>query len=1301
MAQVTLSVPSNALEAWNNACALNNYPDFISRLGYLAGAMEAANKDSAQVSRLRYVRQVCETYHSQQGASFDFARMKEWVRANYFGTAQAANAPAQAEDPRSMQGRISSYFNSLTLPSQFYGNDGMPQDAGDLASAYELNRNASNGFLAVTVPGIDGNVLESTTNMQAAFRLMSRTQKAIDGLDLAISAGYLKGQSVGEEELRGFFPSTCFAENSPAWAAVRKIANIDARPANFDVSAAIDSIFASLLASEGNIDPQAKAWAIRRVVEANYGEGAESLSSLITDMGGTSKADALSNLKEFYRVALSDRGFRPTGRSRTAYPGSYSKVFDELCGTSDAELMLTSRIDLPNGMQKSKYGLAQIASLAYSYKNEGEGGYFHSDSFKNNTQGFLEAVCGSGNIQLPPSASAALLQGHATLKFMRERLDDEGFSDVLRELSSDVSHICSMPFGTTFAPQAFQGMDVSTRYRASVSLIGKAGNMDDNALLNDMVSRYLRLTPGRENAINLASPYELAVSGLDFKDIDNIQKLLAAMHPGVSGWSDLEGRYGDMRRFIEQNPGVFAGTLNNNLKKPALLSSPNAYINGISAIFNRMMVRPAFRPDSFSGGGTFAGLSEADSTGGTSRFTGKGDLNLEGPQSHIRANARAKELTNSQGNDAWEANAGLAAKNLNFAGQSLKEAFLNWASSETFSEGETISSSSSLGGGLRALLGGADFALVGSTASSEAGNTSDGNLQLDAIVRLDSGYARYVLSEEQTRELMADGAFSSALNEYRHYAEVSQSYFGGTFAAYESQRTRNPITPIAGEMTPSQQAEYDAALQSQQETKDRFGFVIGVEGFDSRLAALHATAPYGAGTYQASGRLPSSAVITAGYSIYKEPTSISGEAISSGDFRNDFWSGTEGGMASASILANGFYALAMGGKEVSGATFRGSNFGVGGLVNYKGGTKVYTTSGQYFTPGFRESGFGIALSAANDNQGRTDEVVGKVQFNLANGWKLGVFGTSRDLSDQAILQNQGSSFEAVESGISALADEISAATEGETPVTRAQVKAWAGRLIPLVDRMRSALPGDVFGSLENEFAFSLTSPAGVTTKVSIASVKSASQAEDGASAVDMYLCSMTSVLVGNASGITFTAGVPVDRGEGSTSGIKEFAGIKLNVGRIAFGTTGYTDAQGNLQSKFSLGYSNPRWLAGGSFTPYREGDGYYADFVLGVGRKVRIGLEGARLDDVRHQSIAAEFALDRAASWMVAGGIRNTAVPNFSKQQVFGRLNFRGDNEAVTAGLEVSHDLARGQTPGTPRALREDYDIFFKFGVKF
>ncbi|MFA6490032.1 MAG: hypothetical protein WCT52_05130 [Candidatus Micrarchaeia archaeon] len=1141
---------------------------------------------------------------------------------------------------------------------------------------------------------IDGAV-ESKDNLTDVFQQLTFTQKAIDGISLMMKGKY-GGVSVSSADLEQFFGNLLVEDDEQNIHEMKAVLDFANGKSN-NGAAVVDMIF-SRLQSQGKISQELCGAVSSLVIDSNFGENAAGLQVLIENMGGAysnGQGKSVENLKAFYECLAGTKGLGSTENTR---------AFDMLGSTITNRLLNETTYigDQTSGTRRDKFDISLLYAFAYASKSKD--GYVSSPIFKSQSSQFLDIVSGGGS--LPSAVPLTIVQNRETLDFMYDnfRQNESGFFDIMSALTNRVTSIYSRPLESRFNPAA----GVSTRFEAADMLVRKIAELRGNALLDDMVSRFVDTTYAEDrNMIKLKNPFSMVLLGGQQEDWNNIRNFLKSMNIKPAEYSQLEEQYRNIQQFARNNtPGVdFARA--QEMKFNLLRKLPQTYLYGMDEIYgNIVATREYFKPSQVTGAGNANYTRETtDVEDGSGKIEegllrketskGTGSLGVSGPVGSILTKYDAytvrdiNDVRTGTGNETIFTRSSTEARNIYLGQTEINEAFLNWAeqkNSQLQLEGVTLTNgySNDLNFKLRGISYGAGLLLMGERRFDDKGNSK---LYIEAVINDGDRYLRVVNLDK----FVNDAGYKDIekkVEAHMKYVETCQWALPiGTYAAYENQNRNVPVGYLGGNYA----LNPDGSTQTIPGTRN--GFIIGAGNVlgDHRLAGLTVKTVDGSelhlgeyGNFK-SATNSSALVVTGGYMLLRDPTDLFGRdakynynsqgRINTTVAGSEFMSNKPTYLFSA--MTDKFYGLAVGNKEVAGGqmgtSMLGGNLSVGGIIRYEGGPRAYMYNGQYFGSGFS------ATAYTEGGQDRPNTSSGVVNIKMGDGWALNLYGlssTNKDIRSGTGLNNIQSNPQAkmLLNGISSLSDKIAAVVDNKESAWKTipleqrnqLLREWTTELVGYLDQASQFLPSEAVESLRSQFSIGIEKPGDAEIKLSI--VKLGGQ--DAKSEEGTYLVTMDRIRAGKSI-ISFTAGVPIpakDKYIGENM-VRNFAGVHLNVGNLTFGATGYNFGSSEPTGmKFNVVHVDDEFAKGFSVSLF--GKGAHRETLFLGNRIFKVSLGNTNAKGLTSKEIAASYML--AARYNIGAYFRTTG------QQVSGEEALR----LKEAGLTFNYTSLEGHSVG-------------------
>ena len=1018
---------------------------------------------------------------------------------------------------------------------------------------------------------------------------LTLSQKAIDGISLMLKGKYCE-VTVYDSDLIQFFGEE--SKGGLLTEEERKRVLAFANGKSNDGAALVDMIFSRLQTGTdgrqllpGDLCSKASSLA----VDSNFGENAAALRVLIEDMDGTylkAEGNSIENLKAFYKCLAGKNGLGSAENKR---------AFDKLGSTLTRSLLhdQTALSGSPQSVRRDNYDISLLYAFACSCKNSPDG-YFASEAFRQQSAGFLATITGTG-LAVSGAVPLAIVQNYETLDALHGNFlqNQDGFNQIITALFISTNRIYALPMESKFNEEKYPG--VKCRFDAADELLREIKDLQGNALLDYLVSNFTDTTfTEGQNVIKLKNPYQLILTGAQQQDMNSIRNFMKSMNIEPASYFDTDGQYRNWQNFAKTpTPGVdMAGP--QEMRYNLLRKLPQTYTYGIDKIYGDIVsTKEYFRPTEAGGSGNLDWQKDTtdvpNSQGGADNVTkslsvkGNTNLSVSGPTGSITSaftgdttrNMNLGENTSSTtGNDQIYNNSVTQARDINLGEAQISDAFISWLESKGSQVvGESINTSdytNDLNFRLRGIAYGAGIVLTGERYFTEG----EWKLRLEAVINTGKGYVR-IANLDDFRDDPEFKKINQKIEAHLKYVEHSQWALPiGTIEAYEHQSSNMPLGGASG---PWQRNE-DGSIKLMPGQREGFMIGAGNVGGDTRLAHLTVQTVSGStavlGSYGNFNSNVPSTVITAGYLLYKDETDPYGRNArytydSQGNATPlpgaEFL--TDKPMGVLSALVGKFYGLALGNVDstgVAGAQIGyGNSFGVGGIMRYDGGPRTYMANGQYYSSGFAAATY----LQGGDNTSNTASAAVKITLN--KDWNLKLYGLgSTDVAQRIANSTTASSADknALLASITRLGNDISAQMEDEKSTwntdknqRNSMMRNWTTQMISCLDQASSFLPAQALDDLRSQFAIGIEKPGEQEYKLAIVKLRtpgaqdwSGSQNEHG------YLVTMDRIKVGK-SVVSFTAGVPMpaDDAQTGTGKARNFAGMKLNVGNLTFGATGY------------------------------------------------------------------------------------------------------------------------------------------------
>jgi len=450
-----------------------------------------------------------------------------------------------------------------------------------------------------------------------AATTMTRTQKAIDGISLLIKKDKLDA-NVTDSQLQYLFPVEYENRSKSLYNRLIK--------GGKEMAGAIEELLDSI-ARDGN------AQMMRLVIDANFGENASALKSVITMQQGTyyeAPDNSLKNLQQFYKSLLATvpganglnaRDVQNAWKNMKASGNNAWKNMKASGNITDELLSSTQNATSDGMIKRGKYdisvimGFLQAADQDY-FKSEaftGKTGTAATDgtmTYKDNATQYLEAITLNGNA--PSAVALSLLANAKTTEYVYKNFKKkpQDIIDITREMAKTAQAIYSQPMGGTF--DAVKGTRPTTRQEAVEWFVDRVRTLKDNTLINDIKERYLELGYREDDAyIKLKSLYQLALIGGYDIDSDDIRNFLNSMSTRPTSWNNATDAFNAVNEYVKSRHNMTWQVVEDFYA--SLMKSPQAYMNLMSVLLEEVLPKDIYSHFSrFGAGANGIGEGEKD-----------------------------------------------------------------------------------------------------------------------------------------------------------------------------------------------------------------------------------------------------------------------------------------------------------------------------------------------------------------------------------------------------------------------------------------------------------------------------------------------------------------------------------------------------------------------------------------------------------------------------------------------------------------------------------------------------------------
>ena len=531
-------------------------------------------------------------------------RVFSTLKTSFYGNSRAAEKPWWVgESLKTDYDLLTSAFSSTTAEGRHAE-----------AMAF-LNSSVSYSYMTAEQKDVLATLLSlgNSTALDIALSSLTKTQKAIDGMSLAIAANKLDGY-ISDAQFKAYFPSTvgdingysddeitelrvfCGLEKSSTPVSNEEIVNIVLRRASTPNSLESKNLAAGL--SQLTTDLVAKLSNI--AVEANFGENAGSLGPLVEEMSGKGSfsqgASAIENLKAFYLALLDDQTGLKSDKFQKALPGlkktqiSLHTIAGQTAPVSSfADWLITS-----NSFFGSSDSIGQMANdistIAALMVARDKTAYLKSALFKdpNHVKAFMDAITPAASL---PAVQLTLLANPEFLDFVFKnfRNKPDEMLRIIGEVSDYVERIYNLPSGTEFnSPEGVSLSKIATKHAAAAAFVAHILKLEGNWLLDDLRARF---TDNRyqedEQYFRIRALEEiLALRGPD-SDFNFLNRDLMSITKQPALWKDGNRRSQAIYEYVNHNPRFILQDIEREYI--ALGRVPENFIYGISRTYDRMM----------------------------------------------------------------------------------------------------------------------------------------------------------------------------------------------------------------------------------------------------------------------------------------------------------------------------------------------------------------------------------------------------------------------------------------------------------------------------------------------------------------------------------------------------------------------------------------------------------------------------------------------------------------------------------------------------------------------------------------
>jgi hypothetical protein len=337
-------------------------------------------------------------------------------------------------------------------------------------------------------------------------------------------------------------------------------------------------------------------------------------------------------------------------------------------------------------------------------------------------------------------------------------------------------------------------------------------------------------------------------------------------------------------------------------------------------------------------------------------------------------------------------------------------------------------------------------------------------------------------------------------------------------------------------------------------------------------------------------------------------------------------------------------------------------------------------------------------------------ISGRSTINVGKaGYRIHLYGSDMpEITSQPIQDRWNNQHAAVLNEIYELTQEINGLNAASDKGKAAKAAELGTRMLGLLEQLYRLRTGDAFNNTVNQFSVGIEAPDGSFTKISLANTKTVISADGGATTETkdaLYILNMTSIGFGNSKAVTFTAGIPVSKiGEGE---LKNLAGVKLNMGDLAFGVAAYDldFKKGISGARYDFAWVNPSYTkslvrgAGVGLTQMKGG--WSGDLTVGfkIGDDVIASVKVTKTqmkgvlspagavssqvgqDDINAYSLATDVAINTSTgmTWVLSGAYHHAKQEDLKADQVTARATL-ADRRGLSGSFYF--DTRRFNAPG-------------------
>lgn len=568
---------------------------------------------------------------------------------------------------------------------------------------------------------LEGALTGNPADMLARLKEITKTQKAIDGLDIAIKHRLFEDRgAMTDGEVTLYFNDFNLSRDE------KNLLKGQRSPATLE--GIINKVLDSIESSKFSI----------LAIEANYGEKAGVLDELLKWMGAPQHEEsAAEKLREFYLAAASNP--YAIKKSWSLMQSSYHNTASHLLSDQQKAPPQASDSD---ASYRDSYDIAAMLSFMYAASKSS---FLNGHATDSQAYSLLTTASGlNGTTTLPTPVTCTIFQNYKTLDSIRTSIGPDNFDGLLgitASLTNYIARIYQSPLGAEFNMSDSRDVVIKTmdRKEAAYYMMTEAEKLKDkNDLLTDLVARTLQNpwpAPSEQEKIKFIPPEQQVLVVPEQQDILRINELFreytAANKTNIEDQEtvvdNLLGDYQKFKDFYNQSPESFRPVgLDAAWQFYAKLRSTEyAWDAGMSDIFSKLTAQ-----------GKSLTWQSIYGTGGVSNIL------LTNPEDQANITATTQQggqanvnIYQTQVNNLFQT----SARNLQLGNYGIYDMFASWQQTKNSLDMQAVTESDVLAS-MHGFMPAGDFALY------YVRNSQDDRLTLeniDAYVKVKGQWFRY------------------------------------------------------------------------------------------------------------------------------------------------------------------------------------------------------------------------------------------------------------------------------------------------------------------------------------------------------------------------------------------------------------------------------------------------------------------------------------------------------------------------------------------------------------------------------